>query len=152
MANGQGEESRALVVGSAVHSVMDGSFNGLYSVAPDSYKTADSEKFATLAAEQVDRTLLTAREACEVNACGEALRRRIGSFLVGRRRWVEPSLFWEQEAGAYRVPCKCRPDMLVDDGNGGVLYIEIKTAAATGVHAWRSACWSYGYCFGLYTN
>ena len=144
MANGSGEESRAMIVGSAVHSVMDSTFTHLYEIAPESYKTGDSDKFLALQ-ETTERTLLTCREAAEVTACGESLRRRIGAYLIGRRKWLEPSLFWEQQAGSHGVPCKCRPDMLIDDGAGGVLYLEIKTAAATGNQAWRSACWSYGY-------
>ena len=50
-----------------------------------------------------------------------------------------------QETASYRVPCKCRPDLLIDDGHGGVLYLEIKTAAATGERDWRSSSWRYGY-------
>lgn len=145
MAVEESTESRALVVGSAVHSVIDGTYTGLYATAPDDFKTATSQKFAALQAETPDRTLLTVAEHEEVTACGDALTRRIGSYLLGRRRWHEPSLFWTQETASYNVPCKCRPDLLIDDGNGGVIYLEIKTAASVGNQAWRSSCYRFGY-------
>ena len=137
-------ESRALVIGSAVHAVMDGTFESSYSVAPDSYKTADSVKFAEFCAGQ-DRPVLTYREAAEVRACGEALRSKIGQSMVGKTCHVEASLFWQQQTASYFVPCKCRPDLLIEDDSGGVTYVEIKTAASSGQRAWRSACWSFGY-------
>jgi hypothetical protein len=141
-------DSRALAVGSAVHAVMDGTFEDSFVIAPDSYKTADSLKFAEYANEAFAlsrKTALTSREWQEVRSCGESLRNRVGPHLVGRRKLHEPSLFWSQETASYRVPCKCRPDLLIDDGNSGVLYLEIKTTAATGERDWRSSSWRYGY-------
>lgn len=141
-------DSRALVVGSAVHAIMDGTFEDSFLVAPDSYKTAESDKFATLAEENFQLTskqTLTAREWHEANKCGMSLRDAVGRHLVGRRKLHEPSIFWKQETPEFIVPCKCRPDLLVDDGSGGVLYLEIKTTAANGERAWRQSCWKYGY-------
>jgi len=137
-------ESRALTFGAAVHAVMDGTFLDQYSVAPESYKTATSDKFLQLAAD-TDRPLLTTQEAAEVTACGNALRAALGPFIAGRQKLVEPSFLWTQETARYKVPCKCRPDMLLIDAESNAIYVEIKTAAQTGLHAWRSSCWQFGY-------
>jgi hypothetical protein len=138
-------ESRALVFGGAVHAVMDGTFFDQYAVAPESYKTATSDKFLTLASES-SKPLLTVQEAQEVTACGNALRAAIGPYIAGRQKLIEPSFLWTQETARYRVPCKCRPDMLlIDPTSGDTVYVEIKTAAQTGLHSWRSSCWQYGY-------
>lgn len=144
-------ESRDLIVGSAVHTFFEDGGLDRYIEAPDSrgYKTPDSESFqkAQLEAMESGKILLTRAEYATVNVCGEALKRKLGAFLFGRQRWIEPSIFWDQAipAAGFVVACKCRPDALVDNGDGTPIYFEIKTALDNSPRGWKSACWRYGY-------
>jgi hypothetical protein len=143
-------DSRDLLIGSAVHSFFEGDLEERFAVAPDvrGYKTSDADTFQTLAftMEQEGKHLLTAREMATVKACSAALRAKFGTYLIGRQKWIEPSLFWNETDDAGRVvSCKCRPDVLVDCGDKTALYLEIKTAGDNGPRAWKSACWRYGY-------
>jgi hypothetical protein len=144
-------DSRALIVGSAVHAFVEGNL-GQYVEAPDAhgYKTTTSEKFQAMAGElaEAGQTLLSRAEFATVKQCTEALERKFGGYLFGRQKWIEPSLFWNQPVESRPgeiVSCKCRPDVLVDHGDKSAYYLEIKTAADNGEKAWRSACWRYGY-------
>lgn len=144
-------DSRALIVGSAVHAFVEGNLSQ-YVEAPDAhgYKTTTSEKFQAMAAELLasGQTLLSRAEFSTVKQCTEALERKFGGYLFGRQKWIEPSLFWNQPIESRPgeiVSCKCRPDVLVDHGDKTAYYMEIKTAADNGARAWKSACWRYGY-------
>lgn len=143
-----GSESRALAFGSTVHAIIDGSFGSAIVVAPESYRTADSQKFAAFAAEasEAGRIAITDDEYRYASSCGQSLASRLAAYMAGRQRWREPSLFWAEttESGLV-VPCKCRPDILLDDGSGGAIYIEIKTARSVATRAIRSDCFRYGY-------
>jgi len=144
-------ESRDLIVGSAVHSFFENDDLAKYVEAPETrgYKTTDSETFEKAAAEAAEsgKVLLTRAEFATVRSCGESLQRKLGNFLFGRQRWIEPSLFWDHavpETGEL-VSCKCRPDVLVDNGDGSPIYFEIKTAMDNSPRGWKSACWKWGY-------
>lgn len=141
--------SRALVIGSAIHAVMDDTFEALFSIAPEGYKTADSDKFEALRLTELEagKSLVTTREFVEIASCGESLKRRIGVHLIGRRRWKEASLFWTEPSTICQagIACKCRPDDVIDNGTGGAIYLETKSAHDCSERAWRSAAWRYGY-------
>jgi hypothetical protein len=146
-------DSRALVIGSAVHAFVEGDLSK-YIEAPDArgYKTTDSDTFnaASLEAEAAGKILLSRAEYATVRECSAGLARKFSGYLIGRQNWVEPSLFWNQQIENGSTPgefvsCKCRPDILVDHGDGTACYLEIKTAADNGPRAWKSTCWRYGY-------
>lgn len=143
------DSSRALVFGQAVHAILDGSFTSDFVVAPDSYRTATSDKFATFAANAMaesGRTALIADEYESISKCGDSLARALSAWLVGKRKWREPTLRWTHKTAEHRdIACKCRPDLLVDDGDGGAVYIEIKTARSASTKAIRRDFWQYGY-------
>lgn len=143
-------DSRALAIGSAVHAVIDGTFAKAFQAAPDvrGYKTTDSDTFLAAGAELEASgvTLLSRAEFARVQACGDAIRRKLGTYLAGRQYWREPSLFWSEPIEGHEpLPCKCRPDLLVDHGDDSATYVEIKTTADNCGSAWRSSCWRYGY-------
>lgn len=150
LADPQRSDARSLAVGSAIHAVIDGTFHDLFECAPDArgFKTTDSDTFAKAALDADARgvTLLTQAEWNRVQASGDAVKRKLGNYLVGRQYWREPSLFWSQPVEGFDpVPCKCRPDILVDHGDDSATYIELKSAADNCPAAFRSAFWRYGY-------
>jgi len=144
--------SSSMAIGSAVHAVIDGTYHELYSTAPSGrgFGSRDTQAFAQHQEEMLkegdSRTLLTASEAKLVERCGDALKRFFGNRFNGNRAWREPSLFWQQPVeGREPLACKCRPDILIDDGTGGAWYPELKTSTQIGDAAVRSAFWRYGY-------
>lgn len=144
-------DSDSMAIGSAVHAIIDGTFADCYEVAPDEngYKTRGTQKFSAMSHEiqaASGRELLTHAEAREADRCGQVLRRFFSSRYVGHAYWREPSLFWSHHTEDGRqVACKCRPDRLIDDGTGGAIYAEIKTARSCGDKAVRAAFWQFGY-------
>ena len=144
-------DSEALSVGSAIHAILDGTYRDEYSIAPTErgYSSRVTKAFQQMRDDMRrggdSRTLLTSDEATEAEKCAEALQRVFASKYVGHRTWREPSLFWEEQTEHGALPCKCRPDRLVDDGRRGAHYHEIKSAARIGPADARAAFWRYGY-------
>lgn len=142
--------SNALSVGAAVHAIIDGTFSDTFVAAPPErgYGTRESAKFEAMAGDcaEAGKELLTRGEYEQATGCGNALRRFLASKYVCHNQWREPSLFWENETGDFGpVRCKCRPDRLIDDGQGGAVYLEIKSSNDISPQAMRSSWWKYGY-------
>lgn len=139
-------QSRALVVGSALHTAVESAdkLHELYVAAPNQrgYGTGDSAAFQELQ-DKTDKTLLTASEMETVIVQAAAIRNKLASYLLGCTVLSEPSLF--VDAPALGVELKCRPDLLVFQRNGDIDYLEIKTAADISPRGFRSAVWRYGY-------
>lgn len=141
-------ESRALVVGSALHAAVESEeyLHARYVAAPHGrgFGSADSAAFQEMAS-SIDKTLLTASEMEAVIIQSSAIRPKLATYLSGRRVLSEASLFARLDAlGGVEV--KCRPDLLVfAPGNGDIDYLEIKTAADISPRGFRSAVFRYGY-------
>lgn len=140
-------ESRALVVGSALHAAMESedALHARYVAAPHGrgFGSADSAAFQEMAS-SIDKTLLTASEMETVITQSAAMRPKLAAYLSGRRVLSEPSLFARLDA--LGIEAKCRPDLLVfTPNNGDIDYLEIKTAADISPRGFRSAVFRYGY-------
>lgn len=143
----QERESRALVVGSALHAAVEGeeALHARFVAAPmgRGYGTGESAAFQELAS-QTDKTLLTASEMETVIVQAAAIRPKLASYLAGRKVLSEPSLF--VNLAAMGIEAKCRPDLLVfTPNNGDIDYLEIKTAADVSPRGFRAAVLRYAY-------
>ena len=140
-------DSRALVIGSAVHAVIEGTFAELYRAAPAEYRTANSAKFDAFTGEceAAGQTALTLDEFEMAKHCGEAILAKIGPWSVGKRQYIEGSLTWTEPTEYGPVSCKCRPDILQVWSPTSIRYYEIKTSRGNGLRQWKRDVWTYGY-------
>lgn len=151
--------SRALVLGAALHKAIEGreEFCKEYAIAPESYKTGDSQKFADWSAQveaNENKIGLTQREADNVWGMADAIRNWYGGQLGMHHVESERSIFWRESSGIIdpntgepmQLECKCRPDLLLTNKyTNETRYDEIKTAADVSERGFRAACSRYGY-------
>ena len=147
------EETAALTFGRAFHSfVLDGqeSFDREFGVAPECDRRTKEGKaaYALFCEENGDKTVISQND---MNIIGEmygalALHPIAAKLLPEGRS--EMSVFWIDEKTA--LSCKCRPDR-IPEGDHGVI-LDIKTVRSADIHAFTSACMTYGYAreAGLY--
>jgi hypothetical protein len=139
-------ETPALTFGRAFHSfVLDGeeSFKRDFAVLPDMDRRTKEGKaaYALFCEESGDKTIIDAENMETSEAMYSALATHpIAAKLLLEGR-SEMSVFWtDEETG---LSCKCRPDR-IPDGDHGVI-LDLKTVRSAEIHAFTSACMSYGY-------
>jgi len=139
-------ETAALTFGRAYHSfVLDGSesFGRDFAVAPAMDKRTKEGKaaYAMFCEELAGKTVIDQSDMDAIEAMyGSLLVHPIASSLLIEGR-SEMSVFWtDEETG---LPCKCRPDR-IPDGDHGVI-LDLKSVRSAEIHAFTSACMSYGY-------
>jgi hypothetical protein len=139
-------ETAALTFGRAYHSfVLDGqeSFYKDFAVSPQCDRRTKEGKatYALFCEESAGKTVIDQIDMETVEAMYGALAiHPIASKLLLDGR-SEMSVFWtDEETG---LPCKCRPDK-IPDGDHGVI-LDLKTVRSAEIHAFTSACMTYGY-------
>lgn len=142
--------TRPLVTGSAFHLACADmtAFEAQYQMAPDDFKTADSQKIQAWAKSHGTsmENVLTVKEWENAVGMATAVRSKIANFRSGERWLSEASFFVKDKETGCRL--KCRPDLLIVNSLEKptiVDYIELKSAAAVRPFAVRSVFWRLGY-------
>jgi hypothetical protein len=139
-------ETPALAFGRAFHAyVLDGeeSFNSTFAVAPVADRRTKEGKaiYEAFSKESVGKTVISPEDHETIQDMFSALATHpIAAKLLMEGR-SEMSVFWTDETT--KLPCKCRPDR-IPDGDHGVI-LDLKTVRSASIHAFTSACMSYGY-------
>ena len=119
-------QTQAMLEGSALHKLVlePESFFLEYAIAPDVDKRTKAGKteWAEFAAENEGKELLTSKQMEQIGSMNDAVfgHPLARTLLTGGE--AEVSYFWEREG----IPCKCRPDYLID-GDEGEILIDLKS-------------------------
>lgn len=143
-------DSAAMRFGTIVHSLVEcgDELAGRIVVAPDSYKTADSDKFAAwLMALPPDKIGMTTREHAAAVSMAATIERAVATKPRHMKRFAELSIFWKETLDdGSELNCKCRPDiLLLDEYQRHAINIDVKTCRDNGPFAVRRSILSYGY-------
>jgi exodeoxyribonuclease VIII len=143
------EQSRALIIGSAIHTATlePDEFEKRYAVVPEGIDRRSKEGKALFAEiEAAGIVPLSQADAKLTQRTSAAMRRHpVGKRLLELPGLVEHSIYWrDAETG---VLCKCRPDKHIppcaDFPNG--LIFDLKSAEDADVDGFTRASYNYGY-------
>lgn len=134
---GPRETTSAMLLGTAIHSMVLEGEKGEVLLAPGSTRT--TKLYKDFAAENPGKILLLEDEWDRMNGAIQAIRNHpLARAMLSKGR-AEHSVFWnDPETG---VPCKCRPDFLRDDG----VVIDLKTTTDASERAFQSSIMKFKY-------
>lgn len=124
----------AMIVGSAVHAMVEGIFNEAFAVAPSlDRRTKDGKvAFAEFQTANAGKDILTAEQYEAVEGMALRVLDRLDGRFGFANRESEPSLFWtDAESG---LKCKARPDLIIDGIDP--IVVELKTTTDASPDAW----------------
>jgi hypothetical protein len=73
-----------------------------------------------------DAILMLPDELEEVRAIAAAVEREIGSLLNAKDVVREQPIFWTEDVDGVSVPCRCKPDLLIETADG-IVTVDVKT-------------------------
>ncbi|RYZ90346.1 MAG: hypothetical protein EOP04_04185 [Proteobacteria bacterium] len=136
----QRKESSSFKIGSAVHSVMEGTFDEIYAIGPE-VKSRAEKVWKDFEKANEGKIVLKPDEAKKVQTMGANLRshRSIGKVLEDGG-YYEASFYWiDHQTG---ILCKCRPDFISKDYS---TIIDFKTAAEVLRRPFQAVAYRYHY-------
>ena len=102
---------------------------------------AGKEEWAAFVADAAGRTVISADDAAQVMAMGQAIMRHpAAAMLLGLPGKAETTHMWTDAATG--LECKCRPDWLTDDGT---IVVDLKTTKAASIQGFKRSIADYRY-------
>lgn len=135
----------AMLVGSAVHALVEGIFDDEFAVIPDGIDRRTKEGKAAYAVFQDaswGKDILTAEQFVDVRGMADSVLDLIDGRFGFSDRENEPSLFWTDEESG--LLCKARPDIVIEGIEPSIIEIKTTTDASAEAWYWKVKAMRYG--------